>query len=74
MNVVEDPQKATQLNIPIPELVNSYTTEKQAEIYNYLQTMDEQDKKAYRIAFNHLGSSFDICRSVGFLKWKQINK
>jgi len=69
----EEQEKVDRINIQIPELVHSYTTEKQREIYNYLQTMDEQDKKAYRIAFNHLGSSFDICRSVGFLKWKISN-
>lgn len=69
----EEQEKVNRINIPIPELVHSYTTEKQREIYNYLHTMDEQDKKAYRIAFNHLGSSFDICRSVGFLKWKISN-
>lgn len=64
-------EKIKELNIKIPDVVNSYTQEKQTEIYNYLHTMNEQDKKAYHIALEHLGSSFDICRSVGFVKWEK---
>lgn len=58
------------LNIPIHEDVNSYTMDKQKEIYNYLCQLDEQQKKAYVIAFNHLGSSFNIYKSNGFKSWK----
>ena len=46
----------------------------QREIYEYLQNMDESDKKAYLIAMNHLGSSFNIYRSNGFKEWKQSKK
>ena len=59
------------LNIPIPELIKQYPLEKQEEILNYLNNLDEFDKKAYEIAFNHLGSSFNIYRSNGFKEWKQ---
>ena len=52
----------------------NYSIEKQREIYEYLQNMDEIDKKAYLIAMNHLGSSFNIYRSNGFKEWKQSKK
>ena len=58
------------LNIPLPEIINSYPIDKQIEIYNYLKDIDEQNKKAYLIALDHLGSSFNIYKSNGFKEWK----
>jgi hypothetical protein len=31
--------------------------------------MDDLDRKAYEIAYNHLGTSFNITRSNGFKQW-----
>lgn len=61
-----------ELNIPIPSIVHSYDDNKQKEIYEYLMHLmnDEQQKKAYAIAFEHLGSSFNIYKSNGFKEWK----
>lgn len=59
------------LNIQIPNIIKNYSLEKQREIYDYLSELDDINKKGYNIAFEHLGSSFDICRSNGFQKWKQ---
>jgi hypothetical protein len=61
------------LNIKIPPLLKNYTIEKQREIFNYLSELDDLNKKAYEIAFEHLGSSFNIFRSNGFKEWKQKN-
>jgi hypothetical protein len=36
--------------------------------------MDEIHKKAYSIAFDHLGSSFDVLRSNGYKEWKNSKK
>jgi D-mannonate dehydratase len=58
------------LNIPVPEIVKTYTLEKKREIFDYLSEMDELNKVGYKIAFNHLESSFDICRSNGFKEWQ----
>jgi len=58
------------LNIKIPVLIKTYSIEKQREIFNYLSEMDELNRKAYEIAFEHLGSSFNILRSNGFKEWK----
>ena len=62
------------LNIPLPELVKQYKLEQQQEIYEYLSQMDEHQKQAYLIAYNHLGSSFNIYKSNGFKEWKCKNK
>jgi transcriptional regulator CtsR len=46
--------------------------EKLAElIEEYLRTLSEKEKKAYEIAKEHLGMSFQIEKSNGFIKWKK---
>ena len=62
------------LNLPIPQPFKRYSIEKQREVFEYLNEMNELDKIAYKIAFNHLQSSFDICRSNGFKQWKNKPK
>jgi ABC-type Fe2+-enterobactin transport system substrate-binding protein len=60
------------VNLPIPTIVYSYDDSKQKEIYDYLSDImnNEQQQKAYVIAFEHLGSSFNIYKSNGFKEWK----
>lgn len=60
-----------KLGFPIPELVLKMPYDKQSEIYNYLKNMDDIEKKAYLIAKQHLGSSFNICKSNGYKEWKK---
>ena len=54
------------LNLPIPSVVKTYSNEKQQEIFNYLQEMDDHNRKGYIIAQNHLGTSFNIYKSNGY--------
>jgi hypothetical protein len=58
------------LNLPIPDIVKTYSDEKKREIFDYLNDMSDLEKVGYKIAFNHLESSFDIYRSNGFKQWK----
>lgn len=37
----------------------------------YLESLSPKEYKAYLIAKDHLGSSFSLLKSVGFLKWKE---
>ena len=62
------------LHIPISEIVKSYTYKQQEEILNYLKSLDEYDKKAYLIAFNHIGSSYNIYKSNGFKEFLKKNE
>jgi hypothetical protein len=40
-------------------------------LQEYLATLNEKEKKAYEIARDHLGTSFQLEKSNGFLKWKK---
>ena len=55
--------------LSIPESVLKLPIEKQTEVYNYLIQMTESQKKAYLIAKDHLGTSFNILKSNGFSEW-----
>ncbi len=59
----------TSLNMKISDLLKTYPMEQQKNIFEYLSEMDEQKRKAYDIAYCHLGTSFNIARSNGFKHW-----
>ena len=63
----------TSIDLPIPKNVEILSSKEQEEIYNYLIQLDNIQKKAYIIAFHHLGTSFNICKSNGFCEWKKNN-
>jgi hypothetical protein len=62
------------LNLPIPSVIKTYSNEKQQEIFNYLQEMDDHNRKGYLIAQNHLGTSFNIYKSNGYKEWLKNTK
>jgi hypothetical protein len=37
----------------------------------YIQSLSEREHKAYLIAKSHLGSSFDLEKSIGYMEWKK---
>ena len=37
----------------------------------YIDSLSKKEKKAYDIAVQHLGSSFTLEKSIGFLEWMQ---
>ena len=39
------------------------------QVNNYIKSLTEKEIQAYRIAKDHLGSSFDITKSIGFIKF-----
>jgi len=43
-------------------------------IDEYLNTLTEKQKIAYKIAVDMLGSSFDVEKSLGFKKWMKEEK
>lgn len=57
------------LKLSIPESILTLSSEKQHMVYLYLEQLNEFDRKAYSIAKNHLGTSFDILRSNGYISW-----
>jgi hypothetical protein len=59
------------LDIKVPNVVKTYSIDKQREIFDYLNELEGIHKNGYNIAFDHLGSSFDILRSNGFKEWQK---
>lgn len=37
----------------------------------YVESLSEKELKAYHIAKSHLGTSFSLEKSSGFIKWKE---
>ena len=50
-------------------IVKAPSTDKIIEMY--LKSMTESEKQAYLIAKNHLETSFDLEKSIGFIRFKQ---
>lgn len=40
----------------------------------YIESLSPKEKKSYLIARDHLGTSFSLEKSVGFLAWKSKQK
>ena len=49
--------------------LTNYPEETRALVLQYLQQMNEKEKKAYLIAKEHLGTSFHIVKSIGYIEW-----
>jgi hypothetical protein len=62
------------LKLSIPESILTLSSEKQHLVYLYLEQLNEFDRKAYSIAKNHLGTSFDILRSNGYISWLKTHQ
>tara|TARA_B100001093_G_C26777221_1_gene992916 strand:+ start:694 stop:855 length:162 start_codon:yes stop_codon:yes gene_type:complete len=43
------------------------------QIEDYKSQLTEQEKIVLNIAIEHLGSSFDIVKSIGFIEWQKKN-
>jgi len=44
------------------------------EEIEYLDSLDEKEIQAYEIAKSHLGSTFHLMKSNGFIEWKKAKK
>lgn len=53
----------------------SSTTTKQTQslLDSYIKQLNDKEKVAYKIAKEHLGSSFNLEKSIGFQKWLKKN-
>jgi hypothetical protein len=61
----------SSLPFKVPDSVKLYSPEDQMEMYKYLSEMGELERKAYEIALDHLGPSFNVYRSTGYIAWKK---
>jgi len=58
-------------NLELPSNFVSYDDKTKQNILEYLEQLNILEKKAYSIAKKHLGSSFDLIKSNGFIEWLQ---
>jgi hypothetical protein len=54
---------------PTKPLANQPSISTDPEIEKYIQSLDELEAKTYEIARSHLGTSFNIKKSIGFIQW-----
>jgi hypothetical protein len=62
---------ASDTSIILPEKFSSYSAEEQSLIIKYITQMGDKERIAYSIAKEHLGTSFDIIKSIGYMEWKK---
>lgn len=60
--------------LPLPNNFENYDTETQSSIIEYITHLSDLEKKAYKIAYNHLGSSFNVLKSNGYNDWLKTRK
>ena len=59
------------MNLDLPEHVLSYSVEIQQSVSQYLKQLSDKERIAYTIAKEHLGTSFNIVKSIGYTTWKK---
>jgi hypothetical protein len=50
-------------------MINTIENTLTNEETEYLLSLNDKEKKGYKIAKSHLGSAFRLDKSVGFLQW-----
>ena len=60
-----------KLGLPFSERIMNYNAEIQDSILQYLTNLDEKERKAYIIAYKHLGTSFNVIKSTGYINWEK---
>ena len=64
----------TELGLELPNQFKNYDENTQTLVINYLKHLDSIERKAYTIGKAHLGSSFNVVKSNGFIDWKKKEK
>jgi len=60
--------------LPLPNNFENYDIDTQSSIIDYITHLSDLEKKAYKIAHNHLGSSFNVFKSNGYNDWLKTKK
>jgi hypothetical protein len=54
-----------------PKTLQRDVSTEQSYLDAYIKTFDEKELKAYNIAVEHLGMSFQLEKSIGYIAWKK---
>jgi hypothetical protein len=60
--------------LPLPNNFANYDIELQSSVIQYITQLSDIEKKAYKIAQIHLGSSFNVIKSNGYNSWLKSKK
>ena len=72
--IIEMKIKFNNLKIPIDDNIFTHSLETQELIYSYLSGLNDIEIKAISIADSHIGSSFNILKSSGYMSWIKQTK
>jgi hypothetical protein len=60
--------------LPLPNNFVNYDIDLQSSVIEYITQLSNIEKKAYKIAQIHLGSSFNVVKSNGYNAWLKSKK
>jgi hypothetical protein len=60
-----------EIGLELPSTFEKYDLNIQDSIIKYLKHLDLIERKAYTIGKAHLGSSFNVLKSNGYVDWKK---
>ena len=61
-------------SIPLPNNFDMLSPDVKELLIEYVNQLTEIEQKAYRIAKDHLGSSFNVLKSNGYNDWLKTRK
>ena len=64
----------TEIGLELPVTFEKYSLENQELVINYLKYLNIIERQAYSIGKSHLGTSFNVLKSNGFIDWIKNNK
>jgi hypothetical protein len=67
-------QQQLSLGLILPDNFDTWDPTLKSSVIEYLGQLDPIEKKAYKIAKEHLGSSFNIVKSNGYCDWLKEQK
>lgn len=63
----------SEIGLELPNSFEKYDIPTKESIINYLKYLNPIEKQAYTIGKTHLGSSFNVLKSNGYIDWKKNN-
>lgn len=63
----------TELGLELPNSFEKYDDMIKESLIKYLKHLNTIEKQAYTIGKQHLGSSFNVLKSNGYIDWKKNN-
>ena len=61
----------THAGLPLSREYGFLSSDQQAKIREYVEQLSAIERTAYMVAYEHLGTSFHILHSNGFIRWSK---